>query len=346
MDAFGIVGGAADGAEVWARAYVDRPTVPECTLDSNGALGDSPATTAYYLMLCGRQSDERALAYLESVRDRRRIVTVYPFRVFELSWVLNNLLFSGLPVTEFADSETLDALYSEMMPDGFALDRTFGIADGDITSVCCRVLLSAGYEIDPHLLARFEDTESHVFHTYEYERNISMSTNIHAFDALNLMSDYPNLRNVKEQIVMTLLDNRQYDIYWTDKWHASPYYTTAHALIALLQQGPYLAYACRNTVDWILHTQRRDGSWGFYGEGTIEETAYALTALLHYHRHYPVDLDVLHRAAAYLTYMHGGADSVYPELWLAKSVYAPYDIIRAAVLAALLLYHETLGRAP
>ena len=36
----------------------------------------------------------------------------------------------------------------------------------------------------------------------------------------------------------------------------------------------------------------------------------------------------------------------YPELWLAKSIYAPYDIIRSAILATLILYEETFGRLP
>jgi halimadienyl-diphosphate synthase len=315
-------------------------------LASNGALGDSPATTAYYLTLCDGRVDARALAYLEMVRAKRRIVTVYPFRVFELSWVLNNLMFSSLPVHEFADAASLDALYAEMTPEGAALDPSFGIADGDITSVCCRVLRGADYAVDPAILARFEDKTSHVFHTYDYERNISMSTNIHALDALNMMPDYPDCRGVKKDIIIALLASRKYNVYWLDKWHASPYYTTAHALIALLREGAYLAHACQHTVDWMVHTQHEDGSWGFFQMGTVEETAYALVALLHYHRFEPVDPEVLHRGVAYLARMHQGAASTYPELWLAKSVYAPYDVIRASVLAALILYEEVMGRSP
>jgi len=313
-------------------------------LASNGALGDSPATTAYYLLRRGDAVDERALAYLEHVRARDRIVTVYPFRVFELSWVLNNLLFSGLPIDAFADAACIKDLWAQMTPEGAALDPTFGIADGDITSVCCHVLRSAGYDVDPAILARFEDPKTRVFHTYQYERNISMSTNIHALDALNLMPDYPGLHETKEEVIVTLLDNRKYNIYWFDKWHASPYYTTAHALVALLREGAYLAHACQHTVDWMVHTQHRDGSWGFFQEGTVEETAYALTALLHYHRYEPIDVDVLHRGAAYLARGHEGPSATYPELWLAKSTYAPYDIIRSAILTALILYEEMFGR--
>lgn len=317
-------------------------------VNSSGSVGNSPATTAYYLSLCrndGRQ-DERALAYLDGIRVRDRIITVYPFRIFEAGWVLNNLLFSGLPITTLVDRSIFDTLYAEMNTVGMPLDATFGIADGDITSVCCRVLLSAGYDVNPRILAGFENPESRIFRTYNYERNVSMSTNIHALDALSLMPHYPNRPEVRKQVIVTLLDNRKYNIYWTDKWHASPYYATSHALVALLRQEAYLIHECRHTIDWILHNQRSDGSWGFYGTGTAEETAYVLTALLTYHRYDSLDLDVLRRAASYLEQTYQGSYSTYPELWLAKSIYAPYDIIRSAILAALILYSDTLGRSP
>ena len=314
-------------------------------LSSNGSLGDSPAATAYFMSLCPDQLDENALRYLEAVRARNRVVTVYPFRTFELAWVLNSLLYSGLPISTFINRDTCSELHSEMTPTGIALDPTFGAKDGDITSVCSRVLLSAGYEVDPLILAHFEDKETRIFQTYFYERNASVSTNTHALDALRLMPDYPDREEVQKQVAVALLNYRRYGIYWTDKWHASPYYATSHVLVALLREGMYLAHACRHTVDWLLHTQRPDGSWGFFQEGTIEETAYALEGLLHYNRHERISPDVLHRGAAYLAEKYQGPRSTFPELWLAKSIYSPYDIVRSAILAALILHEETFGHS-
>lgn len=132
-------------------------------------------------------------------------------------------------------------------------------------------------------------------------------------------------------------------MYWTDKWHASPYYATAHALVALLREGDYLAHACRHTVNWLLHTQRKDGSWGFFGKGTAEETAYVLTALLHYNRYEAIDPGILHQGADYLMHTYSSTNSSYPALWIAKCLYAPYEIIRSAILAAIILYNNTLG---
>ncbi len=313
-------------------------------LTSSGSLGTSPATTAYYLLL--GHHDDRALAYLEAVRNHMdHVITVYPFRTFELTWVLNNLAFSGLPITEFADENIWQELQNEMKPTGIGMDPEFGIPDGDTTSVCCRVLLAAGYDVDPLILAQFEDKKRGVFRTWDYERNASVSTNAHALEALYLMSGYPNQRRVQEQIVIMLLDNRKYNVYWTDKWHASPYYATSHALVALLKAGGHLALAHRHVVDWCLHTQRDDGSWGFYGYGTPEETAYALMALLHCHRVEPIDPDVLHRGADYLARTYHADDSTHPEFWIAKCLFTPYAVVRSAILAALILYGETFGRS-
>ncbi|MCI0578564.1 MAG: hypothetical protein L0332_35065 [Chloroflexi bacterium] len=316
-------------------------------LASNGSLGNSPAATAYYLSLCN-SSDSRALSYLEATQAHmEHIIYLYPFRTFELTWALNNLAFSGLPITEFAGPDVWQQLQAELTPQGIGLDETFGIPDGDITSVTTRLLLLAGYDVDPAILARFENKEKHVFRTYEYERNISVGTNMHALEAIELLpNSYPNRYEVIEEVIVKLLDNRIFNTYWIDKWHISPYYATSHVLAGLLRNGGYLAHTCQYTIDWLTHTQRPDGSWGFYETGTAEETAYALTALLHFHQYEPVDTDILHRGAAYLARTYRPGDTSYPELWIGKCLYTSYDVVRAAILAALILYEETLGCPP
>ncbi len=323
-----------------------RPDLIHASIASNGSLGNSPATTAYYLLF-HYGDDKRAWSYLEQVRKHQReVIYLYPFSIFELSWVLNNLQLSRLPVTEFAGPEVWEKLNAHMTPQGIGLDPTFGIPDGDITSVCTRLLLSAGIDVSPDILARFENKATRLFRTYEFERNFSIGTNIHALEALMVMPDYPDYRKVREQISLMLLDSRQYKMYWIDKWHASPYYATAHALIGLLREGTYLLSACHNTVEWLLHTQRDDGSWGFFDRGTAEETAYTLMALLFFAQYEPADPDILHRAAAFLESSYHGPDTTYPELWVGKCLYTPYDVVRSAILSALILYQQTFGRSP
>ena len=314
-------------------------------LGANGSLGNSPAATAYFLM--HNPEHERALAYLDSIRQHdEHVIYLYPFRLFELVWTLKNLMFSGLPLAEFACASVWADLQSNLEPGGIGLDSTFGIPDGDVTSVTAQLLRAAGGTFDPRILAQFEDPQLHIFRTYPYERNPSVSTNVHALEALHLLPDYPNRRDVREQIIFTLLEKRSYELYWTDKWHASPYYVTAHAVVALLAEEHYLEHAYQPAIDWLLHTQNDDGSWGFFQVGTLEETSYALIALLHYSRRHSLDRDVLHRGAAYLARFHTGPGAMYPEFWIGKDLFVPYDVVRAGVLAALLLYEGTVGRAP
>ena len=314
-------------------------------LAPNGSLGNSPAATAYYLRLSG-YNDERAWGYLEEVRRQSGyVIYLYPFATFELAWVLNNLSFSGIPVTEFAEQEVWDSLFLEIGTQGVGLDASFGIPDADTTAVTLHLLASAGYDVDSAILSQFESTlgDLTIFRTYSYERNPSVSTNVHALEALNAMPDYPNRDEVKKQISIMLLDSRRFDIYWVDKWHASPYYATAHTLIGLLKEGEYLAHACRHTAEWIQHTQREDGSWGFFQTGTPEETAYALTALLHYSNHYDVPKNVLSKGAEYLKRSMQHEEAGYCSLWLGKDLYTPVDVVHSAVLSAIILYENMYG---
>jgi len=316
----------------------------ERALNGIGALGNSPATTAYYLWLRDGE-DPRAEAYLETIRsEREHIIPVYPFGTFERTWVLNNLAFSGVPVTAFADDQTWCGLRDELGDSGVGFDATFGVSDGDTTSVCCRLVTEAGHSVDPRVLAQFEDRDRRFIRTYQYERNASVSTNAHALEALHLMSEYPDREVVREEIALMLLDQRAYNAYWTDKWHTSPYYATSHAMVALLREGEHLVHACQTTIDWLVHTQRADGSWGFFDRGTQEETAYALTALIHYARTHDLPAEPIHRGATYLAQAHEG-NRPYPPLWIVKCLYMPYDIVRSAILAALVLYEQTFGRS-
>ena len=321
-------------------------------LASNGSLGNSPAATVYYLLRCRDNGhpcsgDARALAYLETARlHSGQVIYLYPFRIFELTWVLNNLAFCGLSIRTFAETEVWERLRQEMGEKGIGLDPAFGISDGDITSVSVSLLTSVGYEMDPAILHHFEDPKTRTFRTYDYERNVSVGTNIHALRALRVMPDYPDRREVQDRIISMLLTNRTLDVYWVDKWHASPYYATAHVLVGLMEEGSYLADPCRHAVSWLLHTQRDDGSWGFFDQGTAEETAYALTALLHYNLCERVDVEILQRGAAYLQRAYEETRSGYAELWIGKCLYIPYDVVQSAILAALILYQEMFGRSP
>jgi halimadienyl-diphosphate synthase len=316
-------------------------------LGQNGSIANSPATTAYFLFQgCENQA---ALEYLERVRVQPGgIPHFYPLRIFEIAWVLEHLTFAGISLTDDSviDPHLWDELLAAVDEGGVSMDPAFGINDGDTTAVTTRVLALSGRPLDPAILHRFEDPQARIFRTFDFERNASVSTNAHALEALALMPDYPDRQEVWDRVVTMLLADRKYQSYWIDKWHASPLYATSHVLISLLHSNEPLVSECIGSVDWLVHVQRNDGSWGHFDRGTAEETAYALLTLLHYHRRFGmVDADVLRRGAAYL-WQAVELDQTHPDLWIAKSLFAPEGVVRAAILAAMLLYVETFGRPP
>ncbi len=310
----------------------------------NGSLGNSPATTCYYLLRGG--DDARALAYLQDMLAHNgHVIYLHPFHTFELAWVLHSLSFCNEPLVNLVDASAWEELGNDLSEHGIGLDPTFGIEDGDITSVTARLLTSVGHSVDPATLARFEDKEKHVFRTYEYERNASIGTNVHALEAISMLPDYPNREESRDRILAFLMAHRIYDTYWVDKWHASPYYATMHVLVGLSRAAPEMLEECHRAVEWIVHTQREDGSWGYFEKGTLEETAYALTVLLHCRQCFPIDDRRLRNGATYLyrETVEGYNDHLYPPLWIGKPLYTPRDVVRASILAVFILYEETFG---
>jgi halimadienyl-diphosphate synthase len=119
--------------------------------------------------------------------------------------------------------------------------------------------------------------------------------------------------------------------YWSDKWHASPYYTTAHAII---ECSGYSSEGVEAAVNWITSSQNPDGSWGYYMP-TAEETAYSLQALAIWNmRAGPVPREILDRGRVWL---EDHAEMPYPKLWIGKSLYCPELVVHSSILSALML---------
>jgi halimadienyl-diphosphate synthase len=170
-----------------------------------------------------------------------------------------------------------------------------------------------------------------------------VSTNAHALEAfgryatVHLAAPYAATTN---QVAVWLNGQQHPDGYWRDRWHASAYYATCCAALALdafggRQAQPYVTRATR----WVLDTQRADGSWGQWA-GTAEETAYAVQILL---LTAAAGSQRARQAACkggdYLLAV--GHDA--PPLWHDKDLYLPAAVVRAAVLAALHLVQVRAG---
>jgi squalene cyclase len=173
------------------------------------------------------------------------------------------------------------------------------------------------------------------FASFPYERHSSVGVNLHVLHALLRVPGYPDLESTIEHLVDYLLEQQMGGLYWIDKWHISPYYATAHAVCCLreLRGGP--ARRVRPALDrareWLRQTQNADGSWGFYGTPTAEETAYAVLALASENR---VDGRDLRRIAAALRLLPADGATNFPPLWIDKCLYTPTLVVRAAIEAA------------
>lgn len=298
--------------------------------EENGSVGVSPSATAYFATYI-RPGDEASLKYLREVTNPDGgMPNVAPFDVFEIAWALWNLsLIPGLGHAEKLKPH-LDFLSNAWQPRagiGFAAGYT--VKDSDDTGLVYETLLRYGIEKDLASVLAYEEDDH--FRCFDLEANPSISANIHVLGALTQAG--LGRKNTSVQKVLGFLRrsrNQQFP-FWADKWHSSPYYATAHAIIACAGVDNELV---GESVEWILKTQNKSGAWGTY-LATAEETAYALQALSVWDQKVAgVPKGALRNGARWLK---ENMDNPYPPLWIGKCLYSPNLVIRSAVISALAL---------
>lgn len=297
--------------------------------ESNGSVGLSPSATAYFAAYI-KKGDQASIKYLQSVaKPDGGLPNVAPFDVFEIAWSLWNLsLIPGLEVTDKLKPH-IDFLSNAWEPRrGVSFATNYSVKDSDDSVITYSTLLRFGIEKDLASVLAYEE-ENH-FRCFNLEANPSVSANIHILDALRQAGMDRKYSSV-QKIILFLLQSRGDHPFWVDKWHASAYYPTAHAILACAGFANELVYP---SVDWILKTQNRDGSWGTY-MSTAEETAYALHALWVWNEKVaPVSKTVFRNG---MRWLHEHLDQPYPRLWIGKCLYNPQLVIRSAVVSALAL---------
>jgi halimadienyl-diphosphate synthase len=310
--------------------------------EENGSVGCSPSATAFFALHV-RRGDTSALAYLRDVaaNDDGGVPYVAPIDVFEYAWTLRSLALLGAGAL---DEETLalcepvlDFLQAAWTPgEGIASVAGLGFKDGDATSCTFDALASFGRAVDIEAVLHYEEHDH--FRCYALEPQLSVSTNIHALSALRAAGcgkEHPAV----QKTLRFLWRTRTKDALWLDKWHLSPYYPTSHAVIAMAGYEDGLASQMGgDAVGWIQATQNADGSWGFYGRPTAEETAYVLQALATWKRSgKQVQRHVLENGATWLV---DRAELPYAPMWIGKCLYCPELVVRAAILSAVAMVKE------
>jgi halimadienyl-diphosphate synthase len=218
---------------------------------------------------------------------------------------------------------------------GVSLGRYFTPLDLDDTALTFFVLVKAGKNLSPDVFLEYE-LEDH-FRCLPYERDASPSVHIHLLEALKTCPSYEHFQRMSDKALQFLGKTLHSGIFWFDKWQSSPYYTTAHGILALLALDSELV---ESAIMWFIQTQRPDGSWG-YLTGTTEETAYGLQALTYCARcGLSIPREAMKKAAQYLIHSAERENVHYLPLWIGKTLYSPTWIVHSAVLSALAMYER------
>jgi halimadienyl-diphosphate synthase len=205
--------------------------------------------------------------------------------------------------------------------------------DSDDSALTFETLSLFGRKVDIQGVLSYEEDE--YFRCFALEANSSISANIHVLGALReagFEQDHPSV----QKIIKFLKKNRDQNNSWFDKWHASPFYATSHAIIAAHK---YDKEMCESAIEWVTKTQNSSGSWGFY-RPTAEETAYSLQALCLWKRAgYKVEDGVIELG---LNWLLEHTQSPYTPLWIGKALYCPEYVVQATILSAIHLARKTI----
>jgi len=297
--------------------------------ESNGSVGVSPSATAYFATYIKR-GDEASLKYLRSVKKPDGgMPNVAPFDIFEIAWTLWNLSFIPDLKKNGKLKPFLEFLSKAWQPKrGVGFAAGYSVKDSDDTGLVYDTLLRFGIEKDLASVLLYEEKDH--FRCFDLEANPSISANIHVLGALGQAG--LDQRNSSVQKVIHFLQKvKGQQKFWLDKWHSSPYYATSHAIIACAGLANDLV---EESVQWILSTQNKNGSWGTY-ISSAEETAYAIQALWVWNEKVArIPKTALKNGALWL---REHMDRPYPPLWIGKCLYSPHLVIRSAVISAVAL---------
>jgi hypothetical protein len=301
-----------------------------------GAVGCSAAATAAWLDPSASAGDHESVRYLNTmaVRSGGPVPVATPLPLFERAWVLAALASGGVAVPQ----RLLDDLHAAFGERGAAAGPGLP-ADSDDTATALYALALLGSPREPECLWAYR--KDGYFSCFPDERTPSTSTNAHIVQALAAclgQRRWPRHAQYRRAISMVcewLCSQQEADGAWWDKWHASPYYATACCVKALADGlGDDCATVLDKALEWVLGTQRRDGSWGRWA-GTYEETAYAVQTLLQLPRSRTNTATAQAAARGCGFLMRWDGDQPHPQLWHDKDLYAPIRVIQAEGLAAL-----------
>lgn len=289
-------------------------------ISPRGSLFASPSATANYLS--HYPATPRSWAYLVWLAEQNNggIPAVHPINSFANAWPCHYLDMIGQGMSRNARRLRARAIRS-WTPQGASYSDDAPLPNADDTALNFLIQRNIGLSPDIQVFAQFMTDQG--ARCYIYEHDMSSSANVDVLLALRSAPPSQQRDEWIESILRYLhrvIDERA-DGMLSDKWHASPLYTTSRGILSTygLDQGLW-----ERLRDAILQAQGSDGGWG-----SAEETAYALHALCL--------TDRVHSSAA----IRAGARALklqrhqpWPGLWIGKTLYLPRPVVAYAIIAA------------
>ncbi|HVO43495.1 MAG TPA: hypothetical protein VMT34_12770 [Aggregatilineales bacterium] len=283
--------------KVYLDERIDLPRFLKAFQSVNGSISNSAAASAMFLLEAERRGLEpdsrmrRLNDYVKALDPYKRAVGYLDFAShFVTAWAIMYLSELGQP------SETVEALHviahqiddmyaSLYDSDGLTLLCPVGLTTipGDTDSTACAIYSAvyAGRRIPniDRLNAMFVP-EGGYYQTFLFERDPSLSTNIHVA-ALLAQYKSPLLNAVVDWLADRVV--RHHDLIC--KWHVSAIYTIGElARVMAHIDHPKSRELFLYAVEYLLDAQREDGGWGTLGT-TVEESGYAVLGLAAVYEH-------------------------------------------------------------
>lgn len=301
----------------------------------SGSVMCAPSTTAFVLEL-SQTLDPQAVSYLRSVANPDGGVRHFgPFEVMEIAYSLYAL--RGTPLFSTPEVYTpLRVLREAWLPSGMGFSRDFPAPDLDDTAIAAVVIHAAGEPVAPDFLDEFLGEE--YFLCYLEDRRGAVAPNLHALEALRVLR-HPEEDLLSEVALDFVRGHQAPSGAFFDHYSLSPFYPTWHALEALTPLDELMA---ERSARFLASCQREDGA---FADGdvppTAEGTAYAVLGLAAWERAHPGEFAV--EVAQGGRWLLAHADDPPAAEWVAKVLYAPTTMARAAVAGALAAAADVVG---
>ncbi|ARZ72524.1 hypothetical protein SMD11_6948 [Streptomyces albireticuli] len=313
--------------------HLDLVRVVESFQTGNGSISNSPGASAGVLLEARRRGTRIAPLRLRRLTDyiaTRRPETIgYLDHVphFGTAWTVMFAAEAGL-IDAVMAARTRSML--KELADSYGLLCPVGPATipGDPDTSACALTAAAATGQPVFGLPAAEllyDEDKGCYRTYFFERDGSVSTNIHMAGLLGLLGEHDRLGPVLNWLLDRLTDGAGYRC----KWHSSPVYALGEtARVTAKLDHPTARRLGEVARARLRQLQNADGGWGAR-QSTVEETGYAVLGLAA--DPHETDHALLKRAAGFLS----GAEPDYRPLWIGKSLYCVNPLVPVLQRTAL-----------